>query len=172
MVVSYRQSLALGWAILKRVFWGSIFLTPLVFISRLAPAGSARASALEATAFSLMIALELFVVLPLSIEGAIPGMYSDFRLSVAGRAHGGERLSYFESLQVSLLAFAIHAGSTWLCYCVQKRLGSVLFGLIQLPFWAPVVYPAIAAAVVRVPFKGFRVFMVHHARSPAVPDCS
>lgn len=54
----------------------------------------------------------------------------------------------------------------------DNRLGPAGVGLIQLPFLVLVIYPAIAAIIVRVPFLGFRIFMVHNAqyteRGPAV----
>lgn len=177
--MSYRQALALGWGVAWRAFWWSLVITsPLLVtrfvVARLAPIGSARVPSLDVILIPLVIVLEVFIALPLSIREAVVDTYSDFRLSLRGPAHRGEGLTYFESLQVSLLAFAVHGGLIWLCYGLHlpDRLGPAGFVLIQLPFLWLVVYPAIAAIIVRVPFLGFRIFMVHNAppaeRGPAV----
>jgi hypothetical protein len=176
----YRQALAVGWAVVWRALWWSLVVTlPPALVAKtifhFVQNGSAGASALDAVLISLTILLEVFIVLPLSIREAVLDVYSDFRVSVAGRAHGGEGLTYFESLQVSLLAFAINGWLDWLLYWLHlpDRLGSFAFGLIQLPFLVLVVYPAIAAAAVRVPFYGFRVFLVPNApHAERGPDLS
>jgi hypothetical protein len=100
-------------------------------------------------------------ILPLGIRTAVLDVYFDFRVSVAGPAHRGEGLTYFESLQVSLLVFVIHGGLVWLYYRLHlsDRLGTAGY-LIQLPFLVLVIYPAIVAAAVRIPFPGFRISIV------------
>jgi hypothetical protein len=127
-------------------------------ISLLVPVGG---SALRAATAFVGSALVVFVVFPKSIRLSIPGIYSDFEVSLSGPAHYGEGLTYFESLQVSLLVVAIQTGFHALYYWLHLTYG--LLALIQLPFEAVVVYPAIAAAVVRVPFHGFRIFILRNA---------
>jgi hypothetical protein len=150
--MSYRQALAMGWAIIWRVFWWSlIVILPAVLIRgivvfRSGSIGSARAFAMGAVLIPVLIALEVFLVLPLSIQEAVLDVYS-------------------ESLQVSLLAFAIHGGLDWLNYGLRlpDRLGSARFNLVQLPVLVLLVYPAIAAVAVRVPFHGFRISVLPKA---------
>lgn len=177
----YRQALAVGWAVVWRALWWSlvVILPPALVaktISHFVHNSSAGASALDGVLISLTILLEVFIVLPQSIREAVLDVYSDFRVSVAGRAHLGEGLTYFESLQVSLLAFAINGGLDWLFYWLHlpDRLGSFSFALIQLPFLVFIVYPAIAAVAVRVPFYGFRVLLVpntpHAEHGPALSN--
>lgn len=166
----YRHALAVGWAVGWRALWWSLIVVfPLVLICKtvfhLVQTGSAGASEPNALLISLTLLLEVFVVLPLCIHEAVLHVYSDFRVSVAGPAHRGEGLTYFESLQISLLAFAINGGLNLLFYWLHlpDRLGSFAFGLFQLPFLVLVIYPATAAAAVRFPFFGFRVFLVPNA---------
>jgi hypothetical protein len=123
-------------------------------ISLLVPIGR---SALGAATALVGSALVVFVALPISVRSSIPGIYSDFEISVSGPAHYGERLTYSETLQVSFLVVAIQTGFAALYSWLHLTNG--LLGLIQLPFEAVVVYPVIAAAVVRVPFRGFRIFI-------------
>jgi hypothetical protein len=177
----YRQALAVGWAVLWRALWWSLVVTfpPVLVVKTIfnfVQHGSEGASALDTVLISLTILLETFIVLPLSIREAVVDVYSDFRISVAGRALRGEGLTYFESLQVWLLAFAVNGGLDWLFYWLHlpDRLGSFAFLLIHLPFLVLVVYPVIAAAAVRVPFYGFRVFLVpnglHAERGPTLSN--
>jgi hypothetical protein len=146
--MSYRQALAMGWAIIWRVFWWSLIVIspPALVVFRSGSIGSARAFAMGAVLIPVLIALEVFVVLPLSIQEAVLDVYS-------------------ESLQVSLLAFAIHGGLDWLNYGLRlpDRLGSARFNLVQLPVLVLLVYPAIAAVAVRVPFHGFRISVLPKA---------
>jgi hypothetical protein len=125
-------------------------------------------SALGAATALVGWALVVFVALPISVRSSIPGIYSDFEISVSGPAHYGERLTYSESLQVSFLAVAIQMGFAVLYS--RLHLTNGLLGGLQLPFEAVVVYPVIAAAVVRVPFRGFRIVMRHNA--PHAETCS
>src|SRR5581483_8975784 len=117
----YRQALAFGWAVLWRVLWWSLIVAfPSLLLVKtvfhFVQHGSAGPLAPEAVLLSLTILLEVFIVLPLSIREAVLDVYSDFRISVTGRALPGEGLTYFESLQVSLLAFAVNGGLDWLSY--------------------------------------------------------
>jgi hypothetical protein len=132
--------------------------------------GSVRVRELGAVLMPLVWAL---FVLPLSIKAAVLDVYSDFRVSVAGPAHRGEGLTYFESLQVSLVVFFIHSGLVWLYYWLHlpDRLSAAGY-FLWLPFLVLVVSPAIAAAAVRIPFLGFRISVVPNApHAKSAPGC-
>jgi hypothetical protein len=109
----------------------------------------------------------VLVALPLSLREAVVDTYSGFRISVAGPAHNGNGLGYLESLQVSLLAYTIHGSSTWLLRMLHlprfsEELALILFVML-------LVYPAIAAIAVHVPFLGFRISVVPNAPTVAQP---
>ena len=88
-VMSYRQTLALGWAILWRMFWWSLLITWPLWVAQLAvprwvSTGSARVLSLDLILI-LMIVLDVLIALPASIQEAAADTYSDFQLSVGGR---------------------------------------------------------------------------------------
>jgi hypothetical protein len=102
-------------------------LVAVIINPRLLPTGSATLPTLRAAVMALGIVLGIFLILPLSIRDVVLHVYSDFTVSVTGPAHRGEGLTYFESLQVSLLAFAINGGLDWICYYwlrLPDRLGT------------------------------------------------
>lgn len=86
------------------LWWSLVVALTLVVIGfivyRLAPNGIGRMSTLLAVQGPLWSVLGVFLILPPSISEAVLDVYSDFRVSVAGPAHRGEGLTYFESLQV------------------------------------------------------------------------
>ena len=87
---------------------------------------------------------------------------------MTGPAHRGEGLNYFESLQVSLLALAIHGGLVWLSYWLRipDRFGA-LYYLIGYLFLVLVVSPAVVAAALHIPFPGFRISIAPNPPGPA-----
>ena len=168
--MSYRRALAFGWKVLWGVFEWSLVLslpTLLAFIVFRGPMGSVRVRELGAV---LMPLVWVLFVLPLSIKAAVLDVYSDLRVSVTRPADRGDGLTYFESLQVSLLVFVIHGGLLWLLYWLHlpNRLGAAGYSL-WFPFLVLVIYPAIAAAVIRIPFLGFRISIVPTLSPNAVP---
>lgn len=112
--------------------------------------------------YGLNALLNVFVVLPLSIREAALQEYSDFRVFVACTAHHGGGLTYFESLQPSLLIFLIQGASVWLLYLWHLSLSEHW----MLPLFLALLTPGIAAVAIHIPFLGFRISIVPN--SPTV----
>jgi hypothetical protein len=160
--MTYKRAVTFGWAIAWRSWWWSIvvvlppMLVAVFAIHRAVPLADGE-RAFRLVAIPLFLVLELLAVLPQSIRGAVPSAYSDFRVSVARPDGRNSGLRYLEALQVSLPAFLIYVGLSLLYGRLQ--LGGLLT-LAQIPFQVLLVFPAIAAALVRTPFRGFRIAIV------------
>ena len=175
----YRHMIVFGWVIAWRQFWWTLaVLLPPMFvvaiIDRSARTAHAREPVVRVTLILLPVVLSLCVILPKSIQEAVLASHTNFRVSVVRPAHseegrgpfgkyGAARLTYIESLQASLLACAIYVGLGWLCLSVASGRG--VLALIQIPLQLLVVYPAIAAALVHMRFRGFRIFFVPNSAS-------
>jgi hypothetical protein len=134
-MISYGQALKFGWAIGWRVACGLPFIwtQPLKIPLWLC----------------FMLASLLF--LPNAIQGAVRSSYSDFSVRVVRPTERAAALSYFEALQASVPTIIIYLGLGPL----HLRWSFWLLAFIASHVF--VVFPAIAAAVVHLPFWGFRI---------------
>ncbi|MGH9663679.1 MAG: hypothetical protein ACRD9L_04555 [Bryobacteraceae bacterium] len=176
----YRHMIRFGWAIAWRQFWWTlVVLLPPMFvvaiIDRSVRTAHAREPVVRVILILLPVVLSLCVILPKSIQEAVLASHANFRVSVVRPEHSEEegrgpfgkcgttRLTYIESLQASLLASAIYVGLGWVCLSVASGRG--VLALIQIPLQLLVVYPAIAAALVHMRFRGFRIFFAPNSAS-------
>ena len=160
MIISYGQALKFGWAIGWRVVFGSAvagFSLGVVFVvaGHLAPLA-------QVLLWFVYFALGFLVVLPNAIQEAVLSSYSDFSVRVARPTERAEALNYFEALQISALTVVIYLGLGLVARPLHLQVSA---GLARIAFWAFVVFPAIAAAAVHLPFRGFRITLVPGSRS-------
>ena len=115
--------------------------------------------------YGLNALFNVFVLLPLGIREAVLQKYSDFRVFVASTAHLGGGLTYFESLQPSLLIFLIQGASVWVLHLWHLSLSEHW----MLPLFLALLNPAIASIAIHIPFLGFRISIVPNSPTVSQP---
>lgn len=165
----YRELFKLGWALTWReLAWCTVVGLPAVMVMGLLfdALGLQKATNpgvfIAAFAFTMIVAV-LFLAMPRVLRAVIAAPYDGFHVAVrrSTTARASNTLSYCEALQLgSSVVLAMLVVEVIVDLALPDRLAGALGG-VALGFL--VTNPAVAAIMLKMPYRGFRLEIVREA---------